>query len=629
MRLRSLVGFGWGLEKGAAGLCKIVSSVLNSFLLFPIVNNRIWDTGMDIERTKISTRLATGFGLVFLLLIIVTALGINRVQKIDTILTNISDVNNVKQRYAINFRGSVHDRSIALRDVVLAADAAAARPHVEHIKTLADNYAKSAAPLDQIIQSGKGVTPEEKSALEGIKASEAKAQPLIAKVIELRAADQLPEATALLQQQAAPAFVAWLASVNTMIDLEEKMSMEQANSATSVARSFFVFMVVLCLIAIGVGVAAAWFISRGLLRQLGGEPEYAASIVACIASGNLAVRIDTKPGDDSSLLHAMRGMRDSLVNIVSQVRAGTQTIATNSREIAAGNMDLSSRTEQQAANIEETASSMEQLTGTVKQNSDHAYQANQLALSASEVAVKGGAVVNEVVHTMASINESSKKIVDIIGVIDSIAFQTNILALNAAVEAARAGEQGRGFAVVATEVRNLAQRSAGAAKEIKGLIDDSVEKVDAGAKLVDQAGATMQDIVNSVKRVTDIMGEISTASAEQTSGIEQVNEAIGKMDQVVQQNAALVEQAAAAAASLQDQAGNLSQVVSIFKLDESAVPQRPQSSARPAAAPAAPRAAPARLTAAPPAKASKPVAGQARPAAKRAAASSGDGWEEF
>ncbi|WP_377701668.1 methyl-accepting chemotaxis protein [Pseudoduganella sp. UC29_71] len=579
---------------------------------------------MDIESTKISTRLATGFGLVFLLLIIVTALGINRVQKIDTILTNISDVNNVKQRYAINFRGSVHDRSIALRDVVLAADAAAAAPHVAQIQTLAEHYAKSAAPLDQIIAAGKGVTAAEKSALEGIKASEAKTQPLIAKVIALRAADQLPEATALLQQQAAPAFVEWLASVNKLIDLEEKMSMEQADSATSVARSFFVFMVVLCLIAIGVGVAAAWFISRGLLRQLGGEPEYAASIVACIAAGNLAVRIDTKPGDNSSLLHAMQGMRDSLVNIVSQVRAGTQTIATNSREIAAGNMDLSSRTEQQAANIEETASSMEQLTGTVKQNSDHAYQANQLALSASDVAVKGGAVVNEVVQTMASINESSKKIVDIIGVIDSIAFQTNILALNAAVEAARAGEQGRGFAVVATEVRNLAQRSAGAAKEIKSLIDDSVEKVDAGAKLVDQAGATMQDIVNSVKRVTDIMGEISTASAEQTSGIEQVNEAVGKMDQVVQQNAALVEQAAAAASSLQDQAGNLSQVVSIFKLDESSLPL-----AAPAPAPravasvsaVAQRPAPARRAAALPA---------AKPAPRKVVnAGADDSWEEF
>ncbi|SFU35280.1 methyl-accepting chemotaxis protein [Pseudoduganella namucuonensis] len=570
---------------------------------------------MDISGTRIGTRLAIGFGLVFLLLLVVAALGINRVQRIDSILTNISDVNNVKQRYAIDFRGSVHDRSIALRDVVLAADANAARPHVEMIKTLADNYAKSAAPLDRVIAEGEGVTAEERSALEGIKASEARAQPLIAKIIELRLADQAPEATALLRKQAAPAFVDWLAAVNKLIDLEEKTSHEQAGSATSVARSFSVFMVVLCAIAIALGTAAAWFISRGLLRQLGGEPEYAASIVADIASGNLAVDIRTRPDDKGSLLLAMRGMRDSLVDIVGQVRTGTQTIAANSREIASGNLDLSSRTETQASNIEETASSMEQLTGAVKQNSEHAMQANQLAMSASEVAVKGGAVVEEVVRTMASINESSRKIVDIIGVIDGIAFQTNILALNAAVEAARAGEQGRGFAVVATEVRSLAQRSAGAAKEIKALIDDSVEKVDAGARLVDQAGATMQEIVGSVKRVTDIMGEISTASMEQTSGIEQVNEAIGKMDQVVQQNAALVEQAAAAAASLEGQAGNLSRVVSVFKLDAAA--QR-EVVAPFAAPPARPKAAsvPTRLA---------PV----RPAPRKVANAPADSWEEF
>ena len=519
-----------------------------------------------MQSTSISTRLYTGFGLVLLLLIIVTALGINRVQKIDTILTNISEVNNVKQRHAINFRGSVHDRAIALRDVVLAGDQPAVSQHVAQIGKLADNYAQAATPLEQIIGSGKGVTQDERDALAGIKAAEAKAQPVIAKVISLRQADNAAEASTLLQQQGAVAFVDWLAAVNKLIDLEEKMSREQAASATSVARSFFFFMVVLCLGAIAIGMTAAWRISHGLLRQLGGEPDYAAAIVGDIAAGNLAVAIDTRPGDKSSLLFAMRGMRDSLVGIVGQVRAGTQTIATNAREISAGNQDLSNRTEQQAGSIEETASSMEQLTGTVKQNAEHAVQANELAQSASSVAVKGGAVVAQVVDTMASINDSSRKIVDIIGVIDSIAFQTNILALNAAVEAARAGEQGRGFAVVATEVRNLAQRSSQAAKEIKGLIDDSVERVDAGARLVDEAGATMQDIVASVKRVTDIMGEISVATREQTSGIEQVNQAIGMMDQVVQQNAALVEQSASAAASLDEQAGSLAQLVSVFKL---------------------------------------------------------------
>ena len=294
----------------------------------------------------------------------------------------------------------------------LAADAASAKPEIARIETLAANYAQAATPLDQILGNGKDVTDAERTALAAIKASEAAAQPIIAKVIQMRLADDVPGATALLQQQGAAAFTGWLASVNQLIDLEEKMSREQADSASNVARSFFFFMVVLCLGAIAIGMVAAWRISHGLLRQLGGEPDYAAAIAGEIAAGNLAVNIAIQPNDRSSLLHAMRGMRDSLVAIVSQVRAGTQTIATNSREIAAGNLDLSNRTEQQAGSIEETATSMEQLTGTVKQNAEHAIEANQLAVSASGVAVKGGAVVAQVVQTMAAINESSKKIVD-------------------------------------------------------------------------------------------------------------------------------------------------------------------------------------------------------------------------
>jgi methyl-accepting chemotaxis protein len=316
----------------------------------------------------------------------------------------------------------------------------------------------------------------------------------------------------------------------------------------------------------------------------------------------------------------MEAMRQSLVKIVGQVRMGTDTIATASSQISAGNLDLSSRTEEQASSLEETASSMEELTSTVKQNADNARQANVLAVSASEVAVRGGAVVSEVVDTMASINASSRKIVDIIGVIDGIAFQTNILALNAAVEAARAGEQGRGFAVVASEVRNLAQRSAAAAKEIKTLINDSVEKVDAGGRLVDQAGLTMAEIVQSITRVTDIMSEIASASMEQTMGIEQVNSAISQMDEVTQQNAALVEEAAAAAGSMQEQAAALAEVVSIFKLGQQAMakpgaPLRPQLRAQAAAR------APARIAANAPAIA---------PRRSQATANGGaEDWEEF
>jgi len=312
------------------------------------------------------------------------------------------------------------------------------------------------------------------------------------------------------------------------------------------------------------GAVCSWLLTRSIV----GPIRDAVAVAETVAGGDLTHRIEASTQDETgALLRALRHMNDSLVGIVSQVRGGTDTISTASREISAGNLDLSSRTEQQASALEETAASMEELTTTVRQNADNARQANQLAIAASEVAVQGGAVVGEVVTTMGAINDSAKRIADIIGVIDGIAFQTNILALNAAVEAARAGEQGRGFAVVASEVRNLAQRSAGAAKEIKELITASVANVDTGAKLVDQAGTTMEQVVTSIRRVTDIMAEITSASQEQTTGIEQVNHAIGQMDQVTQQNAALVEEAAAAASSMQDQAATLAEVVSVFKLD--------------------------------------------------------------
>jgi methyl-accepting chemotaxis protein len=368
-----------------------------------------------------------------------------------------------------------------------------------------------------------------------------------------------------------------------------------------------------------IAAAAGFLITRSLTRQLGGEPDEAATIASRIASGDLATDIPLRNGDDSSMLFAMKTMRDDLAGIVSQVRSGTDTIATASGQIASGNLDLSSRTEQQASSLEETASSMEELTSTVKQNADNARQARQLAVTASNVASEGGTVVAQVVETMGAIDASSRKIVDIISVIDGIAFQTNILALNAAVEAARAGEQGRGFAVVATEVRSLAQKSAAAAREIKTLIGDSVEKVEAGGRLVTQAGATMQDVVASVQRVTDIMAEISAASHEQSAGIEQVNQAIAQMDQVTQQNAALVEEAAAAAGSMQEQAAGLSQVVSIFRLaGNTGAPVAART-----AVPAIERTAPVRQANRLPA-----VAHTARVAPPAAGGANGD-WEEF
>jgi methyl-accepting chemotaxis protein len=342
-----------------------------------------------------------------------------------------------------------------------------------------------------------------------------------------------------------------------------RTSMESAEGTFKTSRLLMLGMALAGLVAsVGLGVVVA----RLLSRQLGGEPAYAADVVGRIADGDLTVGVAADTAGQGSVLHSIKQMQDQLTDVVVRIKHSSDAIATASGEIASGNQDLSSRTEEQASSLQQTAASMEELTSTVKQNADNARQANQLALSASEVAVKGGSVVSQVVDTMASIHASSKKIVDIIGVIDGIAFQTNILALNAAVEAARAGEQGRGFAVVASEVRNLAQRSAAAAKEIKGLIDDSVGKVDAGTALVGEAGKTMEEIVGSIRRVTDIVGEISAASHEQTQGIEQINQAITQMDQVTQQNAALVEEAAAAAQSMQEQAGSLVQAVSVFRL---------------------------------------------------------------
>ena len=323
-------------------------------------------------------------------------------------------------------------------------------------------------------------------------------------------------------------------------------------------------MLILGLLASALGMGCAAYITRAITQPINA----AVKVAQTVASGDLTSHIEVHTTEETGqLLQALKDMNSSLVNIVAQVRSGTETIATASTEIASGNLDLSSRTEEQASSLEETASSMEELTATVRQNADNAQQANQLALSASGVAVKGGEVVGKVVETMDAINDSSRKIVDIISVIDGIAFQTNILALNAAVEAARAGEQGRGFAVVASEVRNLAQRSASAAKEIKTLIGASVEQVNAGSMLVAQAGSTMNDIVDSVQRVSDIITEITAASSEQSVGIDEINRAIGQMDAVTQQNAALVEESAAAAESMQHQAHNLAQVVSVFKLN--------------------------------------------------------------
>ncbi|MFC7297500.1 methyl-accepting chemotaxis protein [Herminiimonas aquatilis] len=402
---------------------------------------------------------------------------------------------------------------------------------------------------------------------------------------------RIDAAEVILLNRMSPLFQDLTKSTDALI----KLQMENAAAGYEKSQSLFSKFRIAAIGGVLFGLVAVAISAFFLIRAINQPLQEMMGHFESIAAGDLTSNIEVKSKNElGNLMLGLQKMQARLTDTVSQVREGSTAIGAATTQIAAGNLDLSSRTEQQAASLEETASSMEELTSTVKQNADNARQANQLAVTASTVAVKGGAVVSDVVDTMDSINTSAKKIVDIIGVIDSIAFQTNILALNAAVEAARAGEQGRGFAVVASEVRNLAQRSAAAAKEIKILIDDSVSKVDAGSKLVAQAGTTMTEVVDSVKHVTDIMGEILAASQEQSAGIEQVNTAIVQMDEVTQQNAALVEEAAAAAASLRDQATNLSGVVAVFKLHghasgtQSITPQaRPRAlSSPPAVAPA-------------------------------------------
>ena len=386
-------------------------------------------------------------------------------------------------------------------------------------------------------------------------------------ILKAKADGQADLANQIIEQRFMPAAKQYQGFVQQLLEAQREHMNQLAKNIERNYESTKVILLILTLLAFVCGVICTWLLARNITKELGGEPSYAAEIARHIASGDLATDVKVQAGDTDSLLFAMKNMRDSLANIVSQVRAGTETIASASDQIAAGNMDLSGRTEAQASALEQTAASMEQLNSTVRQNADNARQANQLAASASSVAAKGGAVVSQVVDTMHGINTSATKITEIIGVIDGIAFQTNILALNAAVEAARAGEQGRGFAVVATEVRNLAQRSAAAAKEIKTLIGDSVDQVQVGSKLVEQAGATMRDIVTSVEHVAAIMHDITNASQEQSLGIAQVNQAINQMDDTTQQNAALVEEATTASVSLQDQAQSLAQMVSVFKLD--------------------------------------------------------------
>ncbi|WP_372178674.1 methyl-accepting chemotaxis protein [Xanthomonas axonopodis pv. phyllanthi] len=690
---------------------------------------------------RIGQRLALGFLAIIVLMVILTVVGIQRVRSIDQQLTAINEVNSVKQRYAINFRGSVHDRAIALRDVVLMDDPADRHAAEQSIDKLAADYARAAQPLDDMIASSTDA--KEKDILRQIKSIEQRTLPLIAQVRAFRDAADKAQAEQHLLQQARPAFIAWLASINAFIDLQEAKNRQAARQAVATARGFAMLMVMSTVVALLLGAAIAFLLTRSvvlplrqslrlaqrindgdlrsqdaatgndesgqLLRAMqqmqrrlqeviwaqrsmaarhdAGEISYRTDpqgfpgeygdmvqdtnalvhahvqtqlrmtqVMGSYAVGDLTQDIEQYPGEKSAITatmqqvkrnlqainaqiqeltqaacagdFALRGkaetfehdfrlmvenlntmmatsdtnlasfsgllraiadgdltvrmsgnfhgvfasMRDDanstvhrLTDIVTRIQTTSNSIA--AEDIASGNQQLAQRSEQQAASLEETAASMEELTSTVKQNAEHATRANQLARGAAAIASEGRDVVGQVIEQMSGIEASSRRIADIISVIDGIAFQTNILALNAAVEAARAGEQGRGFAVVASEVRTLSHRSSDAAKEIKRLIDDSVQRVADGSTLVHTAGTTMGEIVTSVQHVTDIMAHISAASQEQAGGIEQVNHTIAQMDETTQHNVRLVEAASTAAHALEQHSAQLTRAVEVFKVN--------------------------------------------------------------
>ena len=566
---------------------------------------------MRIQDVRIGTRLGIAFGAICLALVFMVGQGIFMLGRVNKGTEEIVGKRMPRIDMVNRILAETNDIAIALRNMMLNDDAADRAKQLEEITSSRQATADILKKLDETLTNPKAREALARQIESGDKYVKGQIE-----LLQLIQAKDDAGAKTYLATQLRPVLGAFKKATGDQLDIQRQLAAEKAKDAEETYSSTLTLMIVLgAIVLIGAGVLA-WWITASIVRPI----RRALEVANAVADGDLSTQVVvTSKCEAGQLLASLKTMNENLVKTVATVRSGTEAISTASAEVAAGNQDLSSRTEQQASSLEETASSMEELTSTVKQNADNARQANTLAAAASSVAARGGQVIHEVVATMEQIHEASGKNTDIISVIDGIAFQTNILALNAAVEAARAGEQGRGFAVVAGEVRNLAQRSAAAAKEIKSLIDDSSEKVGTGSRLVQEAGSTMGDIVDSVRRVTDILNEISSASAEQSAGIEQVNEAITQMDTVTQQNAALVEEAAAASQSMQDQAARLSAAVAVFKLEQGA----PQ--VQPAARAAAPVATRVALPAARPAPAAKRA-----PAARAAKAAPVESdWEAF
>ena len=519
---------------------------------------------------KVKAQLGLAFGALVVVVLAVSGLSLRSLDEADQIFNNYVHGIDRETILAEKMRDAVNRRAVAVRNEVLATSPEEANKERDLVLKADAEVQARMAELQRLVAADAAVPAATQRLLADLVRIEAVYGPVARDILRLATEGQRDAAITKINQECRPLLAQLAAKVGEfVVDAGRRAEGLQRDADDRFDHQRSV-MIVACLIALALAIAAGVVITRRLSRALGAEPAELGLAAHRVAAGDLSPLDQSGRITPDSVLASLAVMQGSLATIVAKVRSSSDSIATGSHQIAMGSSDLSNRTEQQASALQETAATMEELSATVRHNAENARQANQLAQGASTVAVQGGEVVSQVVATMRTINESSRRISDIIGVIDSIAFQTNILALNAAVEAARAGDQGRGFAVVASEVRNLAQRSAQAAREIKSLISESVTRVEEGTALVDRAGATMDEVVTSIKRVTDIVGEISAASTEQSNGVAQVGMAVTQMDQATQQNAALVEESAAAAQSLQQQARELVEAVSLFKLQPEA-----------------------------------------------------------
>ncbi|MBN3568672.1 methyl-accepting chemotaxis protein [Burkholderia cenocepacia] len=522
---------------------------------------------MNDRRLTVRTKLLMAFALLTCMVVLVSLLGIVSLGNANAAFDDYVNGTNARATLADKIRFAVDRRAIAARNQVLAASPRDADLEKEAALQADREVGALMGELTNAVREGSGASDKSRELVRQIGAVEAQYGPVARAIVDAAANNRRDQAITMINEQCRPLLAQLVAATDAYATYTRLRAGQLVKESDDRYTSRRLMLIAICIAAAAAAAISGLFITRGLLRALGTEPAALSEIAGHIAAGNLAAESTTGAVPAGSVLASMRDMQANLIRLISEVRTASGNVATGAGEIASGNQDLSSRTEQQAASLQETASSMEQLTSTVRLNADNAQQASGLANNASEVAQRGSTAVGLMVDTMTDISASSAKIAEITGIIEGIAFQTNILALNAAVEAARAGEQGRGFAVVASEVRSLAQRSSSAAKEIRELISQSVQKIQDGSHIANNAGETMSQVTHAISRVTDIMGEIAAASSEQSRGIEQVNLAITQMDEVTQQNAALVEQAAAASKSLEEQGNRLAEAVSLFRLD--------------------------------------------------------------